>query len=225
MRPIRRLKNLAIREVSGVRAGAGRGVKVMLLKSDGDESAALDALAYSIDSIVGDDSLGDTEKLAKVDESIGQFNEYCAQESEEAMPTTHQDVDANKLWNCFTDMVAKRDGLTKSKAIDRALTDETGRSLFELAKSVLPNAPHMAPYDSYRDNRTIPQSASPQASSRSEWDRYVDGILAARPGITRSGAIDIALRSPDGQRLWQAARANDPNAPRPRIETGPAAIV
>jgi hypothetical protein len=46
-------------------------------------------------------------------------------------------VDISKampLWNTYVALIAKRDGITTSKAIDVALAEETGRELFQLAK-------------------------------------------------------------------------------------------
>src|SRR5437870_2348959 len=70
------------------------------------------------------------------------------------MPTTNT-IDVRKapaMWSEYCALVQKRDGLTASRAIDRALQDETGRELFSVAK-MSPAGPAGARYDSYADNR------------------------------------------------------------------------
>src|SRR5713101_6204254 len=85
------LRNLKIREVSAVDKGAGRGVRVMLIKRLDDD---------------------DTEN------------------------TTMPNVDINKatpMFNEYVGLIMKRDGVSRSRAYDIALTDETGRALFDLS--------------------------------------------------------------------------------------------
>lgn len=78
----RTLRNLKIDEVSGVDKGAGRGVRVLLMKRDGDDdeqaqvTAATDALAKSICSILADDKVEDP--AAEIAKSISQFSAHLA---------------------------------------------------------------------------------------------------------------------------------------------------
>ncbi len=78
-RTTRTLRNLRIDEVSGVDKGAGRGVRVMLMKRDGEDDAeevatATAALAKSICSILEDDEV--TDPKAAIEKSVEQFQEF-----------------------------------------------------------------------------------------------------------------------------------------------------
>ena len=85
------LRNLKINEVSGVDKGAGRGVKIMLMKRHGidksavDETsgefvskvgASVDALEDSIFSILSDDGVPDRQ--AALEETLKQFKDHMA---------------------------------------------------------------------------------------------------------------------------------------------------
>lgn len=114
------LRNLKINEVSGVDKGAGRGVKIMLMKRDeGDgldwtaarkalkttnkqsDDTALAALRDAITSIIEDDDV--VNKADAVSESIEQFNEYIEQESDMA------DKDGLKITTAdLTELVNKK---------------------------------------------------------------------------------------------------------------------
>jgi len=43
---------------------------------------------------------------------------------------------AQTMWTTFVDLIAKRDGVSVSKAIDAALRDKTGRELFDLQRDL-----------------------------------------------------------------------------------------
>src|SRR6516164_3483477 len=83
------LRNLKIIEVSGVDKGAGRGVRIMLMKRDDDKQIdwkavrragtvspeqALDALSASIKSIFADE--GVVNKAERIVESFDSFLDY-----------------------------------------------------------------------------------------------------------------------------------------------------
>jgi hypothetical protein len=82
------LRNLKINEISGVDKGAGRGVRIMLMKRDGDDDIdwndakratispqqALDALSASIRSIFADETV--VNKAERMVESFDQFLDY-----------------------------------------------------------------------------------------------------------------------------------------------------
>lgn len=100
------LRDLKIDEVSGVDKGAGRGVKIMLMKrdggNDGEEMTAEDivqatgALAKSLCSILADDAV--TDPQAQIDKSISQFKAHISG-SPEHMETTMTPEEITKLVN------------------------------------------------------------------------------------------------------------------------------
>jgi uncharacterized Zn finger protein (UPF0148 family) len=68
------LRNLKIEDVSSVDHGAGRGVRVVLMKRDGVAGEAVAALGASVRSILGDAAVVD--KRGRVAESVTQCREY-----------------------------------------------------------------------------------------------------------------------------------------------------
>src|SRR5262249_54015674 len=111
------LRNIQVREISTVDRGAGHGVKIMLMKRD-DEQTDAEYL------------------LAKADEDYARRIAKAKQAREETMPATQESNVQNGevLWADYVNLIATRDKLSKSKAIDRALADGMGQTIFELAK-------------------------------------------------------------------------------------------
>jgi hypothetical protein len=105
---IRVLRNLRIHEVSGVDHGAGRGVKIMLIKrllpDDNIDIASIPAPAMKQEAITMQ-----TETISPV-------------------------AKAALLWDDYITVISKRDGMSKSRAIDAALRTEMGREMWGLAK-------------------------------------------------------------------------------------------
>jgi hypothetical protein len=95
------LRNLIINEVSGVDRGAGKGVKIMLMKRDHPG--------------------GGTEIVRKVIKQA---------EMPISTPAT-----ACMGFDTYCEVLAKKDGITKSAAINKALGDLTGRALYQMGRS------------------------------------------------------------------------------------------
>lgn len=99
------LRDLKIDEVSGVDKGAGRGVKIMLMKRDatgeGEEMTADDiveatgALAKSLCSILADDEV--TDPQAAIKKSISQFQSHIAGNAPEHMENAMTPEEITKL--------------------------------------------------------------------------------------------------------------------------------
>jgi hypothetical protein len=128
-KPVRVLRNLVINEVSGVDRGAGRGVKIMLMKRR--QCAADQALAMAVQSICEDDTVSD--KAALIRESVAQYTDYVLNKLDEeadASSERHSNKEADVetisvgksvgLFTALASMIQKRDGCSASQALDRA---------------------------------------------------------------------------------------------------------
>ncbi len=73
-----RLKDLVIREISGVDKGAGEGTKVLIMKRADVLPKAIDALRASLVSIAEDDELTGAEKKAMAAQSCAEFQDHIA---------------------------------------------------------------------------------------------------------------------------------------------------
>lgn len=143
----RTLRNLKIHEVSGVDKGAGRGVKILLMKRDtgdgeGAELAVEDvvqatgALAKSICSILCDDKVSDPK--AEIAKTVTQFQEHLS-------------------GLVSDDMEKNMDAAEIQKLIDEGVKKATDTVSAELAKRdaeivlLKMSAAHKAHYDGLKD--------------------------------------------------------------------------
>jgi len=224
------LRNLRINEVSGVDKGAGRSVKVLLMKRHPGGGT----------EIVSD-------KRQQLQEAVME-NESLKRQ-------------AYDLWNEHVAEIAKRDGVSRSRAADTLQQDDVGSRLWSVIKGISAAevaklggggfTPHMpvlggrvrsptwnaghGDSSNYRDPFRSTQNDAGRHDGDRETNRLraaherqelhdfngaVDGMLAAYPAMPRSQAQDHVMRT--HPELWEQAKkarmlplSHDGNAGRP----------
>jgi hypothetical protein len=115
------LRNLKINEVSGVDRGAGKGVKVVLMKRDDSEDQLIEAIAGAVAEAIA--------PLADEIETLKQ--EQVFQQEEAAMQTDilKVDADAEAKWQGHIQSIMEKDRLTEAKAVNKFLLTREGQLL------------------------------------------------------------------------------------------------
>jgi hypothetical protein len=160
------LKDIRVREVSAVTAGAGHGVRILLRKrADGTEERLIERPFPG----------GGTEIVKAPN-----------------MSATEIEKTATGLWESCVTMIAKREGCTRTEAYTRALRDPVAREAFDLARDVYMAKAHHGvsppadPFDTTAHNVTTNDPA---------WRRYQDSIRKhVASGMSMSKAQDMARR-------------------------------
>jgi len=73
-------------------------------------------------------------EISGVTQAANPYAHVKIAKSQEVLPMVEVAKRASAMWGVYVDLIAKRDGITKSAAVDRALRDDTGRSLYETAR-------------------------------------------------------------------------------------------
>ncbi len=280
------LRNLKINEVSGVDKGAGRGVKIMLMKradddtSDIDFSAlryavdalgvdivktikhengkwviysedgskklgtydskdaaverlrqieghknkrddvALNALSAAISSIIADDAC--TDKVAKIDESIRQFNDYVASEENDMTPEEIKKLVADAVTPLQVEIAKRDDELALLKMSDKAKRYHDALSDEETKKAFRAKSPQAQDDDADEDDakkrstskRDVEIDKGIDAIRKENTDlrKMVDALLLKEHQTEyRKRAVEAGLKDEDGETMRKAYEG-DPEA-------------